>query len=138
MGPQGMYGGVQTNLYSDWIHRVGAFLVDIAPNIVGYIIAVVANSVLVWFLIVIALLAYWIWNRGVLAGQGQSLGKKAVGMRLLSEETGQPIGTVNALLRDICHFVDGIICDVGFLFPLWDIKRQTLSDKIMRTVVVPA
>jgi uncharacterized RDD family membrane protein YckC len=133
-----MYGGVQSSQYSPWINRVGAYLIDIVPIIVGYIIAAVANSVLAWFLIVIALLGYWIWNRGVLAGQGQSLGKRVVGVRLVSEETGQPIGTLNAVLRDICHFVDGIICYVGFLFPLWDVKRQTLADKIMRTVVVPA
>jgi len=133
-----MYGGVQTSQYSPWINRVGAYLVDAAPIIVGYFIAVVANSILAWFLIVIALVAYWIWNRCILAGQGQSLGKRVVGVRLLSEETGQPIGTLNAFLRDICHFVDSVICYVGYLFPLWDVKRQTLADKIMRTVVVPA
>jgi uncharacterized RDD family membrane protein YckC len=86
----------------------------------------------------LASLGYTVWNRWIMGGQGQSIGKKVVGMRLLSEETGQPIGTLNAFLRDICHFVDGIICYVGYLFPLWDAKRQTLADKIMRTVVVPA
>jgi uncharacterized RDD family membrane protein YckC len=90
------------------------------------------------FLFWVAALGYSIWNRWIMGGQGQSLGKKVVGMRLLSEETGQPIGTLNAFLRDICHFIDSIICYVGYLFPLWDAKRQTLADKIMRTVVVPA
>ena len=56
----------------------------------------------------------------------------------LREETGQPIGTLNAFLRDICHIIDGIICYIGYLFPLWDPKRQTIADKIMKTVVVPA
>jgi uncharacterized RDD family membrane protein YckC len=41
-----------------------------------------------------------------------------------------------AFVRDLCHFVDAIICYVGFLFPLWDDKRQTLADKIVSTVVV--
>jgi uncharacterized RDD family membrane protein YckC len=97
-------------------------------------IHVFALTALFW----IAALGYSIWNRWIMGGQGQSIGKKVVGMRLLSEETGQPIGTLNAFLRDICHFVDSIICYVGYLFPLWDAKRQTLADKIMRTVVVPA
>jgi hypothetical protein len=26
---------------------------------------------------------------------------------------------------------------VGFLFPLWDAKRQTLADKILNTVCLP-
>jgi uncharacterized RDD family membrane protein YckC len=34
--------------------------------------------------------------------------------------------------------VDGIICYIGWLFPLWDAKKQTLADKIMGTVVVTA
>jgi len=44
---------------------------------------------------------------------------------------------VAAFLRDLCHFIDAVICYVGFLFPLWDAKRQTLADKIMKTVVIP-
>jgi uncharacterized RDD family membrane protein YckC len=135
-GPQ--YGGVPTYQYSDWIHRVGAYLVDVAPLFVVGIIAGIAHSFFVSVFFWLAGLAYSIWNRWILGGQGQSLGKRVVGIRLLSEETGQPIGTLNAFARDICHFVDSIICYVGYLFPLWDAKRQTLADKIMRTVVVPA
>ena len=33
--------------------------------------------------------------------------------------------------------VDAVICLIGFLFPLWDAKRQTLADKILTTVVLP-
>ncbi len=137
-GPQGMYGAVPTYQYSDWIHRVGGYLVDVGPIIVVSFIVGMAHNFALTFVFWLISLGYTIWNRWIQGGQGQSLGKKVVGMRLLSEETGQPIGTLNAFLRDICHFVDSIICYVGFLFPLWDAKRQTLADKIMRTVVVPA
>jgi uncharacterized RDD family membrane protein YckC len=137
-GPQGQYGSVPTYQYSDWIHRVGAYLVDVAPIIVLEVIVLPFNNFGLRSLLWIVALGYTIWNRWVMGGQGQSLGKRVVGMRLVSEQTGQPIGTLNAFLRDICHFVDAIICYVGFLFPLWDAKRQTIADKIMRTVVVPA
>ena len=40
-------------------------------------------------------------------------------------------------MRQLAHIVDAIICYIGFLFPLWDDKRQTLADKIMTTVCVP-
>jgi len=92
----------------------------------------------VYILFWLVALGYQIYNRWILGGQGQSWGKRVIGIRLISEETGQPIGALNAFLRDICHIVDGIICGVGYLFPLWDAKRQTLADKIMRTVVIPA
>ena len=57
-------------------------------------------------------------------------------VKLISENTGQPIGPVMAFVRDLAHIVDSIICFVGWFFPLWDSKRQTLADKIMKTVVI--
>ena len=104
-------------------------------EIIALVVQSTAFSVLVWLVGI----AWWVYNRGYLAGStGQSWGKKVLNLRLISEETGQPIGFGMALVRDICHFVDGIICYIGFLFPLWDAKRQTLADKIIKTVVVPA
>ena len=70
-------------------------------------------------------------------GAGQSLGKRQMKIKLINEQTGQPIGTTNAFLRDVCHILDGFFC-IGYLFPLWDEKKQTFADKLMTTVVVPA
>lgn len=132
------YAGVNSAMYSDWIHRVGAMLIDYAPIwLIFYLFSLAHNGILD-LLVLLAGLGVSIWNRWILGGQGQSLGKRVLGVRLLSEETGQPIGTLNAFVRDMCHFVDAIICGVGYLFPLWEAKRQTLADKIMHTVVVPA
>jgi uncharacterized RDD family membrane protein YckC len=141
--PGGPYGGGPgyanpAAQYSDWIHRVGAYLVDVVPVLVLYFILGLAGKVALLVVAWVIALAYTAWNRWYLGGQGQSLGKRALGMKLVSEQTGQPIGMLNAFLRDICHIVDSIICYVGYLFPLWDAKRQTLADKIMHTVVVPA
>ena len=136
-GPQGPYSGVPASQYTDWIHRVGAYLIDWVPYAVIVFIGAITGSNAIYYLFLLIALGFWFYNRCILAGQGQSLGKKVIGARLLSEETGQPIGTLNAFLRDLCHIVDAIICYVGFLFPLWDAKRQTLADKIMKTVVIP-
>jgi uncharacterized RDD family membrane protein YckC len=132
--------------YSDWITRVGAYLIDAAPVIAVAIVAGILESaigslifdVFMSFVLFVAFIGYMAWNRWIQGGQGQTIGKKMLNIKLVSEETGQPIGTMNAFLRDLCHFVDGIICDIGYLFPLWDPKRQTLADKIMKTVVIPA
>ena len=124
--------------YASWIQRVGAYLIDVAPII---IVDLVLGRItfLLSFLIWLASVAWTAYNRWYQAGTtGQSLGKKALNLRLVSEETGQPIGTLMAFVRDICHFVDSIICLVGYLFPLWDAKRQTIADKIVKTVVIPA
>ena len=122
--------------YANWGQRVLAYLVDVAPII---ILELIFYRVFVVYLLVgLASLGWTIYNRWYQAGTtGQSLGKKVLHLRLVSEETGQPIGMLMAFVRDICHIVDAIICYVGFLFPLWDAKRQTIADKIVRTVVIP-
>jgi len=123
--------------YASWIQRVGAYLIDVAPIVILEIIFY--RIFVIYLLVLFASIGWTIYNRWYQGGTtGQSLGKKVLNLRLVSEETGQPIGMLMAFVRDICHFVDGIICYVGFLFPLWDAKRQTLADKIVKTVVIPA
>ena len=34
------------------------------------------------------------------------------------------------------HILDAIPCYVGLLWPLWDNKRQTFADKILKMVVL--
>jgi uncharacterized RDD family membrane protein YckC len=40
-----------------------------------------------------------------------------------------------AFVRDLAHFLDGIFY-IGYLWPLWDPKRQTFADKVCSTVVL--
>ncbi len=136
--PQGGYVS-QAGNYSSWLYRVGAYLIDIVPVWILIGIGVASHNSAVYFIFVLAGIAVTAYNRWYQAGKtGQSWGKRALNMSLIGEQTGQPIGPGTAFLRDICHIVDSIICYVGFLFPLWDAKRQTLADKIMQTVVIPS
>jgi Raf kinase inhibitor-like YbhB/YbcL family protein len=52
------------------------------------------------------------------------------------EPDGQPVGSLMAFVRRFLHAVDALPCFIGLLFPLWDIRRQTLADKLARTVVL--
>ncbi len=93
---------------------------------------------LVLFLTSLLSLAYAVWNYGYRQGTtGSSIGKSVMKFKVVSEKTWQPIGFGLSVVRQLAHFVDAIICYIGYLFPLWDAKRQTLADKIMTTVCVP-
>jgi uncharacterized RDD family membrane protein YckC len=82
--------------------------------------------------------AYVIWNYGYRQGTtGSSIGKGVMKFKVVSEETGQPIGFGMSIVRQLAHIVDSIICYIGYLFPLWDPKRQTIADKIMKTICLP-
>ena len=124
-----------------------AYLVDIAPIVVLQIInqAIMAaagqqstTAALVGLVLSLAIFAYGIWNWGYRQGTtGSSIGKSVLKFKVVSEATGQPIGFGLSVVRQIAHFVDAIICYIGYLFPLWDAKRQTIADKIMSTVCLP-
>jgi uncharacterized RDD family membrane protein YckC len=137
-GPVGYGGYAAPGNYASWLQRVGAYLIDVVPVGILYGIALATRSTAILAVFVLIAIGITAYNRWYQAGKtGQSWGKRALNITLLSETTGQPIGPGMAFVRDICHFVDGVICYIGYLFPLWDAKRQTLADKIVRTVVVP-
>ena len=137
---------VPSAAYANWGQRAGAYLIDAVPVVAGYVVLFILGlvlhnilSVLLGLLFWVGAIGWWIYNRVITMGNtGQSLGKRIVGIRLVKEDTGQPLGAGMCFARDICHAVDGAICGVGYLFPLWDTKAQTLADKIITTVVVPA
>ena len=98
------------------------------PGVGVILLAVVLN------LISIGLSVY---TRYILQGRtGQTWGKKVLRLRLLGMDTGQPIGAGNAFVRDLAHLLDGLPCLLGYLWPIWDEKRQTFADKLLRTVVI--
>lgn len=135
--------------YASWGTRVGAYLIDTLVAVPFLVIAYLtdglqadpdsgttSDSGVIYLLLVLIGFLVSAYNRWVLAGRtGQSWGKKALGVSLIGERTGQPIGVGKALLRDIVHIVDGLPCYIGYLWPIWDARRQTLADKIMKTVV---
>jgi hypothetical protein len=145
---------------------VGAFIIDILPYVLLHSIGAgimaatqqtacvtditqysvnqycaTQNSTIGWLahtLAVVLGLAYLIWNYGYRQGTtGSSIGKSVLKFKVVSEATGQPLGFGLSIVRQLAHIVDAFICFIGFLFPLWDAKRQTLADKIMSTVCLP-
>jgi uncharacterized RDD family membrane protein YckC len=141
---QGGYPGGSPNAYAHWGTRLGAFAVDyLGPVIVVYVVVIILSSIsnalgIVGALLYLGLLGFEIWNLFIRQGKtGQSIGKGLFGIMLIDEQTGRPPGGGMTFVRYLAKIVDSIICYVGWLFPLWDAKRQTVSDKIMHTVVVP-
>ncbi len=126
-------------MYANWGQRVGCYLIDIIPVVILVIIGSATRNVIIALLFDLVALVVNGYNRWYMAGTtGQSWGKKALNLKLVSDATGTPIGTGLAFARDICHILDSLACYIGWLFPIWDAKRQTFADKIISTVVVPA
>lgn len=150
--------------YTPWSRRLLAFLIDWTPFYIllalPYLIeafeygaSCAAESFAegtecsselsdLWAIVALSALllmaVYFFWNFCYRQGKtGQSIGKSVLKFKVISEKTWQPIGFWRSFLRQIAHYVDQLICYIGYLFPLWDDKRQTIADKIMSTVCVP-
>ena len=87
-------------------------------------------------LFVLPLLVF-IWNACIRQGRtGYTVGKGVLGIKLIGEASGQPIGGGLSFVRQLAHILDSLFCYIGYFWPLWDAKRQTFADKIMKTVVI--
>ena len=160
-GQPGYGQGAQPD-YASWGKRVGAILIDgiillltYIPALVGIVIIIGGaetttvdgtttlenNDIGVAPILLILLggvlyIAVAIWNLFIKQGRtGYTIGKGVLGIKLVSEQSGQPIGAGKAFVRQICHILDGF-CYIGYLWPLWDAKNQTFADKIMTTIVI--
>lgn len=68
---------------------------------------------------------------------GQTIGKKAMGIKVVDMVTGQTPSVGKFLLRDMVgKILSSLILMIGYLMPLWDEKKQALHDKIAGTVVI--
>lgn len=95
-----------------------------------------AATTAVWMSYVVNLtisVAYWVFLQ---ASMGQTLGKKALGIKVVDSE-GKTPSVVTFFLREIVgKIVSAIILLIGYLMILWDDKRQGLHDKIAGTYVI--
>jgi uncharacterized RDD family membrane protein YckC len=79
-------------------------------------------------------LGYFILLEGLV---GQTLGKLAVGIKVITEATGQAPGIAAAAIRTLLRIVDGLLgYTVAFITVLVSAKRQRLGDMAARTLVV--
>lgn len=147
-GADGMHIGGGSAPYATWVQRVGAALLDGLPAglLAGLGVGLARASsgahssgggLVVMMLCYAGMVAYLIWNVGFRQGvSGQTWGKRVVGISVVDAQTGRPLGVGRSIGRQLAHIVDALPCYLGFLFPLWDVKAQTIADKMIGSVVV--
>lgn len=72
----------------------------------------------------------------VLNGLGQTVGKRAVGIRVVDSRTGSSIGILRGVVRYLVSIVSAAALLLGYLWMLWDSENQTWHDKAARDLVV--
>lgn len=109
--------------------RFVAYLIDIVcVSVVGSLLNRVSGaSVLIG---VVYFVYCWSWQNG------QTLGNRAMKIRVV-KENNKPLDVKTAFIRYIGYWLSGIPLFFGFLWVLWDPKKQGWHDKLARTIVVP-
>lgn len=131
------------NGLAPWHVRAAAFAVDVLPGV-----TVAATSALAG--LAVPLRSTWWWfcvctlagallltgvNRVALPTiNGWSLGRALAGIAVVRPDGSAP-GPGRLLLRDLAHLLDTIAVFVGWLWPLWDARRRTFADLLLRTEV---
>ena len=122
-GPRASFGerliaaiidGVVVGLATGILGRIG-----ILGSIVGFVVSY----------------GYYVYLEG--SPSGQTVGKRAMSIRVVGMQTGQTIGYAGAFIRVIGKIVSSIACLLGYFWMLWDPEKQTWHDKFANSVVVP-
>ncbi len=94
------------------------------------VLALVGLAAIIW------LYVYYFRREG---HTGQTWGRKAASIRLVDATTGGPIGPGRSFGRYLfASFISGNVCLLGYLWALWDPRKQTWHDKVVTSVVVKA
>lgn len=124
-GSTGSYAGFGVRFVAALIDTVILFTVGF---VMGLVLGKTAQSIS-WIVGVIYYLYFWVNQNGATPG------KKAMGIRVVRVD-GQLLTYGTAFLRYIGYIVSGITLGIGYLWIIWDPKKQGFHDKIANTYVV--
>lgn len=128
---------------ASWAARAGAFSLDVLLGVA--VIATMAlltltapRQGLLWWIftaVAVLVLVAMAVNRLLLPTiTGWSLGRAVFGIAVRRPD-GSAVGLGRLVARDLAHLLDTAALFVGWLWPLWDRRRRTFADLLVRTEV---
>jgi uncharacterized RDD family membrane protein YckC len=133
--------------YATWSRRARALFIDsiwwtaivlfvpLGPSLDDLMTAAdPGTSLLIWALvgqcipIVVTGVLWAVW--------GTSPGKRATRIRIVDADTGRRMSVTQATLRTVGYLLTFSICGAGFLWVLFNTRKQALHDRLANTVVI--
>jgi uncharacterized RDD family membrane protein YckC len=128
------YGDASGPRAGFWRRFAAAFIDGVILAIVNVILSVAlkgAGNVLA----LVVTIVYFTYFEG--SRRGQTPGKSALGIRVISFDGSGSIGYGRAFIRWIGRYVSAIPIFLGYFWMLWDRENQCWHDKFASDVVVP-
>ncbi len=124
--------------------RLLAFVADVVNLLALFMALALGASILVWTwapdavagISVAAIAGVTIWYRVKWEGMGGSPLRRSMGVWIVDATTLQPIGTRRGFVRALVRLVSEFVLYLGYLWLIWDPKRQTWHDKAVNSIVV--
>lgn len=124
--------------------RLLGFLADVANLVALFAALVLGASIAVWTwapeessgISVAVIVVAVVWYRFKWEGAGGSPLRRAMGVWIVDETTLEPIGTRRGSIRALVRLVSEFVLYLGYVWMIWDPKRQTWHDKAVRSIVV--
>ena len=117
--------------------RALAWVIDaLILSAFGTVIALLFHNdtATVWSVILVGWLYGWLLEG---SARGQTVGKRALGIRVYDFERGGPIGYGRSFGRQLVKILSAWSVGLGYIWMLWDKERQCWHDKAAGDVVVP-
>jgi uncharacterized RDD family membrane protein YckC len=113
--------------------RFAAALIDaLVVGIVEIILRLLLGGVGIGLSFVFSL-GYYTYFHG---RTGQTPGDAALGIRVVDIESGEVIGYGRAFGRALVSIVSGLVLLLGYLWMIWDKRKQTWHDKAVRSIPI--
>jgi uncharacterized RDD family membrane protein YckC len=120
---------------ADWWPRFGAAMIDgVLVLLLWGLLSRTLHSGVGGGLGLLVSAGYFTFLEGGPLGAG--VGKRALGLRVVDQRTGGPIGYPRAFVRWLIQIISAMFCFLGYFWMLWDPDKQCWHDKLAGDVVV--
>jgi uncharacterized RDD family membrane protein YckC len=115
--------------------RFIAYIIDVVIVGVVFIVLTLVAKGLGYGLALLGSIGYFVYFDG--SPSGQTIGKRAMAIRVVDFQTGGSLDYGKAFIRYVGRIVASFLCGLGYFWAIWDPQHQGWHDKIAGTVVVP-
>ncbi len=119
---------------ADFFTRLVAYLIDaVIVGVPFFVLMIILPMMLAYVVGLVLSIGYLIYFWST---TGQTFGKKAMGLKVVSAEHGGVLTAQEAGLRYVGYIVSSIPFSLGFFWIIWDPNHDGWHDKIAKTKVI--
>lgn len=133
--PAGNAGGPSGPRASIGIRFVAAIIDGVIVGVAVFVLSLILNTGAAYGLGALITIAYFAYFEGQPAGQ--TIGKRAMSIRVIDFTTGGSLEMSKAVVRSVVRYISGAACGIGFIWALFNKESQGWHDLAAQTVVVP-